>query len=206
MKTIEITGSVRTELGKKSSRQTRKAGNVPCVIYRKDGNLHFEAPELSFKNLVYTHEAHLVNFHIDKLEVRAVLKDIQFHPVTDSIIHADFIEIFEDKPVVISVPVMVTGDSAGVIAGGKLSLKKRNLLIRALPKDLPEHITVDITKLQIHDSIKVGDLSADKIEFLDNRRLMILTIATSRVAQVSVEEIAEEEPAEEAPAEEQASE
>jgi large subunit ribosomal protein L25 len=205
MKTIEIKGTVRKELGKKSSRQTRKAGNVPCVIYRKDGNLHFQAPELSFKNLVYTHEAHLVNFHIDELEVRAVLKEIQFHPVTDRIIHADFVEIFDDKPVIISVPVKVRGDSIGVISGGKLSLKKRNLLIKALPADLPEHITIDITNLKIHDSVKVGELSADKIEFLDNKRLMILTIATSRVAQKSVEEISEE-PAEEAAAEEKASE
>jgi large subunit ribosomal protein L25 len=210
MKTIEIKGSVRTELGKKSSRKTRKAGNVPCVIYRKDGNLHFESPELGFKNLIYTHEAHLVQFHIDSLDVKAVLKDIQFHPVTDRIIHADFIEIFDDKPVVISVPVQVTGDSIGVIAGGKLSLKKRNLLIKALPDDLPEHIKIDITKLKIHDSVKVGDLSADKIEFLDNKKLMVLTISTSRVAQKSVEEIAEEAAAEaaaeEAAAEEKASE
>ncbi|HKK40842.1 MAG TPA: 50S ribosomal protein L25/general stress protein Ctc [Bacteroidales bacterium] len=205
MKTIEIKGTARKDLGKKSSRQTRKAGNVPCVIYRKEGNLHFEAPELSFKNLVYTHEAHLVKFHIDSTDVRAVLKDIQFHPVTDRIIHADFIEIFDDKPVVINVPVTVTGDSIGVIAGGKLSIKKRYLLIKALPDDLPENITIDITKLKIHDSVKVGELSADKIEFLDNKKLMILTIATSRVAQKSVEETAEE-PAEEAAAEEQATE
>ncbi len=205
MKTIEIKGTIRNELGKKSSRQTRKSGNVPCVIYRKDGNLHFEAPELSFKNLVYTHEAHLVKFQIDNNTVRAVLKDIQFHPVTDRILHADFIEIFDDKPVVINVPVNVTGDSIGVIAGGKLSLKRRYLLIKALPDDLPENITIDITKLKIHESVKVGELSADKIEFLDNKKLMILTIATSRVAQKSVEETSEEA-AEEATTEEQATE
>lgn len=196
MKTIEIKGSLRTELGKKSSRQIRKAGNVPCVIYRKEGNIHFLAPELSFKNLVYTHEAHLVKFTIDSEEVRGVLKDIQFHPVSDRIIHADFIEVFEDKPVVIAIPVTVTGDSVGVIAGGKLSIKKRNLKIKGLPGDLPQFLKIDITDLKIHDSIKVGDLSFDKIELLDPKKLMVLTIATSRVAQKTDEEVAAEAAAE----------
>ncbi len=201
MKTIEIKGSLRTELGKKSSKQIRKEGNVPCVMYRKDGNLHFHATELSFKKLVFTHEAHLVKFNIDEEEIRAVLKDIQFHPVSDRIIHADFIEVFKDKPVVINIPVKVIGDSVGVISGGKLSLKKRNLAVRALPDDLPEFITIDITNLKIHESVKVGDLSVDKIQFLDPRRLMVLTIATSRVAQKTDEELALEAAAEEEAAE-----
>ena len=196
MKTIEIKGSLRTELGKKSSKQIRKTGNVPCVIYRKEGNIHFHATELSFKNLVYTHEAHLIKFTIDNEEVRAVLKDIQFHPVSDRIIHADFIEVFEDKPVIISVPIQVTGDSVGVIAGGKLSIKKRNLKVKGLPGNLPEFLAIDITDLKIHDGIKVGDLSFDKIELLDPKKLMVLTIATSRVAQKTDEEVAAEAAAE----------
>ena len=192
MKTIEIKGSFRSELGKKSSKEIRKAGSVPCVIYGKEKNIHFHAPELSFKNLIYTHEAHLVNLNLDNKLYNVVLKDIQFHPVSDKILHIDFIEIFDDKPVVISVPVTVHGDSVGVIAGGKLSIKRRTLKVKGFPKDLPEFVPVDITDLKIHDSVKVGDLKMDNIEFLDMKKSMVLTIATSRVAAKSEEEITAE--------------
>ena len=192
MKTIEIKGSFRTVLGKKSSKEIRKAGSVPGVIYGKEKNIHFHAPELSFKNLIYTHEAHLVNLNLDDKLCKVVLKDIQFHPVSDKILHIDFIEIFDDKPVVISVPIAVHGDSVGVIAGGKLSIKKRNLKVKGLPKDLPESIPVDITDLKIHEGVKVSDLKMDKIEFLDMKKSMVLTIATSRVAAKSEEEVAAE--------------
>jgi len=192
MKTIEIKGSFRSELGKKSSKEIRKAGSVPCVIYGKEKNIHFQAPELSFKNLIYTHEAHLVNLNLDNKHFKVVLKDIQFHPVSDKILHIDFIEIFDDKPVVISVPVTVHGDSVGVIAGGKLSIKRRTLKVKGLPKDLPEFIPVDITDLKIHEGVKVSDMKMDKIEFLDMKKSMVLTIATSRVAAKSEEEVAAE--------------
>jgi len=198
MKTIEIKGSFRTELGKKSSKLIRKSGSIPCVIYGKKENIHFYAPELSFKNLVYTPEAHLVKLSIEDKEFRAVLKDMQFHPVSDKILHADFIEIFEDKPVVIGIPIKVTGDSAGVIAGGKLSIKKRNLKVKGFPADLPEFLPIDITDLKIHESVKVGDLSFEKIELLDPKKVMVLTIATSRVAQKTDEEVAAETAAAEA--------
>jgi large subunit ribosomal protein L25 len=183
MKTIEIKGSFRTELGKKSSNEIRKSGNVPCVIYSKGQNIHFHAPELSFKNLIYTPEAHLVNLIIDGKLQKVVLKEVQYHPVSDRILHADFMEVFDDKPVIINIPIKVTGDSAGVIAGGKLIIKKRNLKVKGLPNNLPEDLHIDITNLQIHESVKVGDLSYDKIELLDPKKLMVLTIATSRVAQ-----------------------
>jgi large subunit ribosomal protein L25 len=192
MKTIEIKGSFRTELGKKSSKQIRKAGNVPCVIYGKEKNIHFYAHENSFKGLVYTHEAHLVKLILEDKEYRSVLKDMQFHPVKDNILHADFIEVFDDKPVVINIPINVTGDSAGVIAGGKLMIKRRNLKVKGLASDLPEYLTVDITNLKIHESFKVGDLSYEKIELLDPKKSMVLTIATSRVAQKTDAEIAAE--------------
>ena len=196
MKTIEIKGSFRTELGKKSSKQIRKTGNVPCVIYGKEKNIHFQAHENSFKNLVYTAEAHLVKLSIEDKEYKAVLKDMQFHPVNDKILHADFIEIFDNKPVVINIPIKVTGDSAGVLAGGKLSIKRRNLKIKGLAKDLPEYLPIDITELKIHEGKKVGELSFDKIELLDPKKSMVLTIATSRVAQKTDEEVAAEAAAE----------
>ena len=192
MKSIEIKGSLRTELGKKSSKELRKTGNVPCVIYGKEKNVHFHAPELSFKNLIYTPEAHLVDLIIDNKAQKVVLKDVQYHPVSDKILHADFIEVFDDKPVIINIPIKVSGDSAGVIAGGKLVIKKRSLKVKGLPNDLPEHLNIDITNLKIHESVKVGDMSYDKIELLDQKKLMVLTIATSRVAQKTDAEIAAE--------------
>jgi len=192
MKTLEIKGSFRTDLGKKSSKELRKAGNVPCVIYGKEKNIHFHTHENNFKHLVYTPEAHLTKLIIDDKEYKAVLKDMQFHPVSDRILHADFIEILDNKPVVINIPIKVTGNSVGVIAGGKLTLKRRTLKVKGLADDLPETLSVDITSLKVHDSIKISDLSYPKIELLDPKRSMVLTIATSRVAQKTDVEIADE--------------
>jgi large subunit ribosomal protein L25 len=200
MKTIEIKGSLRTELGKKSSKQIRKTGNVPCVIYGKKENIHFQAHENSFKDLVYTPEAHLVKLIIEDKEYNVVLKEMQFHPVKDNILHADFIEFFDDKPLVINIPIKVSGDSAGVIAGGKLSIKRRNLKVKAFAKDLPESLPIDITELKIHEGIKVGELSYDKLELLDPKKSMVLTIATSRIAQKTDEEVVAEAAAEAAAA------
>lgn len=200
MKTIEIKGTFRTELGKKSSKQIRKTGNVPCVIYGKEKNIHFHAHENSFKNLVYTPNAHLVKLSIEDKEYKAVLKDMQFHPVNDKILHADFIEIFDNKPVVIGIPIKVTGDSVGVLAGGRLSIKRRTLKVKGLANDLPEFLPIDITDLKIHEGLKVGDLSYEKIELLDPRKSMVLTIATSRVVQKTEAEVAAETAAAEAEA------
>jgi len=200
MKTIEIKGTFRTELGKKSSKLLRKTGNVPCVIYGKEKNIHFHAHENSFKNLVYTPEAHLVKLSIEDKEYKAVLKDMQFHPVNDKILHADFIEIFDNKPVIINIPIKVSGDSEGVLAGGKLSIKRRTLKVKSLAIDLPEFLPIDITDLKIHEGLKVGDLSFEKLELLDPKISMVLTIATSRVAQKTDEEVLAETVAAEAAA------
>jgi len=209
MKTIAIKGSFRTELGKKNARQLRKAGNIPCVIYGKEENSHFYAHENSFLNLIYTHESHLVKLNIDGKEFKAVLKDIQFHPVTDKVIHVDFMEVFDNKPVIINIPIVITGDSVGIKAGGKLRIKRRSLKVKGYADDIPEYLTVDITDVKIHESIKVGDLSFDKLELLDPKISTVLTVAISRVAlKAEEEEEAEEVAAEgaeeaETPAEEE---
>jgi large subunit ribosomal protein L25 len=192
MKTIEIKGLKRKELGKKSSKKTRKAGNVPCVIYGKEANIHFEAHENTFKNLVYTHEAHLVKLDLEGEIFNAVLQDMQFHPVTDKIIHADFIQIFDNKPITIDVPVTVTGDAEGVKAGGKLIVKRRHLKVKGFANDLPEDLVIDVTDLKIHHSIKVGELTFDKIELLDPKITTVVSVATSRVALKTEEEEAAE--------------
>ena len=183
MKTIEIKGSYRTVLGKKSSKLIRKEGNVPCVIYGKEQNIHFQAHENSFKNLVYTPDAHIVHLNLDDKEYDVVLQDIQFHPVTDKITHVDFIEIHDKKPITINLPIKISGDSVGVKAGGKLRIKKRNLKVKGFAGDIPEFLPIDITNIKIHQSVKVGDLAFDKIELIDPKITTILSVATSRVVQ-----------------------
>jgi large subunit ribosomal protein L25 len=187
MKTIEIKGSLRTGTGKKNSKQVRKSESVPCVIYNEGGNILFHANENSFRKLVYTHEAHLVDIVLEDKTYRAVLHDMQFHPVSDKILHADFMLVFDNKPVVIDVPVTITGDSAGVKAGGKLIVKRRHLKVKGFAKDLPEELVVDTTELKIHQSIKVGDLKFDNIELLDSKITTVVSVATSRVAQKTEE-------------------
>lgn len=201
MKTLEIKGSLRTGLGKKSSKKTRTEGNVPCVIYGKDQNIHFHAHENSFKNLIYTPDAHIVNLNLDGNQYKVVLQDVQFHPVTDKVIHADFIEIIENKPIIISLPVKISGESVGVKAGGKLRIKKRHLKVRGFAEDIPEFLPVDITDVKIHHSIKVGDLSYDKIELIDPKITTVLSVATSRVVQKEEAEGAEAASAEKPSAE-----
>jgi large subunit ribosomal protein L25 len=186
MKTIEIKGSLRTELGKKSSQKTRKEGNVPCVIYGKEQNIHFHAHENSFKKLVYTPDAHIVRLDLEGKEYRIVMQDIQFHPVTDKVTHIDFIEVVDNKPIIIALPIQITGDSVGVKAGGKLRIKRRHLKVRGLASDIPESLPIDITNLKVNHSIRVGDLKYDKIELIDPRIATVLSVATSRV--VSKEE------------------
>jgi len=182
MKTLEIKGSIRNELGKKGSKKLRKEGNVPCVVYEKEGNVHFYSHENNFKNLIYTPDAHIVNLDLDGRIYKAVLQDVQFHPVTDRIIHVDFMEIYDNKPIVISLPVKITGESVGVKAGGKLRIKKRHLKVRGFAKDIPENLVIDITNVKIHHSVKVGDLSYDHIELVDPKITTVLTVASSRVA------------------------
>ena len=182
MKTIEIKGILRTELGKKSSKQLRKVGNVPCVVYGGKENIHFHAHENIFTKLIYTPDIHLVKLDIDGKKLDAVLKDIQFHPVSDKIEHIDFVEVFDNVPVIINIPIKVVGDSEGVKAGGKLRIRRRTLKSRGFAQNLPEVLPVDITKVNINQSIKVGDLSYDNIELLDPKKSMVLQVATSRVA------------------------
>jgi large subunit ribosomal protein L25 len=189
MKTIVIDGTFRKELGKKSSKELRKANNVPCVIYGGKENIHFYTHENNFKNLIYTPDAHLVNLKIEGKEFNAVLKDIQFHPVSDRIIHVDFTEVATNKPVTINVPIRVSGDSVGIKAGGKLRIRRRSLLVKGFANDIPEFLPIDITEVKIHQSIKVGELSFDKIELLDPKKSMVLAVATSRVAQKTPEEL-----------------
>ena len=201
MERLGIKTSKRKETGKKATKQLRKEGYVPCVLYGSDGNIHFSAEEKTFKKLVYTPKAFLVDLFIDGEEHKAVLQEISFHPVTDHILHMDFMEISDDKKMNINIPIHVTGDSVGIKAGGKLALTRRTLRVRALPKNLPDFLEVNITDLNIGQSLKVRDLHYDNLEILDPDRAMVAGVISSRLAKLSVEEIAAQEAAEEAAAE-----
>jgi large subunit ribosomal protein L25 len=182
MKTIEIKAVSRDQFGKKSSNSLRAEGNVPCVMYGGKETLHFYAHDNTFRGLVYTPEVYQVKLNIDGKSYYAVMKDLQFHPVSDRLQHIDFIEVSEEKPVLIGLPIKITGESSGVKAGGKLKVKRRTLKVKGMINDLPEHLNIDITGLEIGQSIKIGDLSYDKLEIIDNKRAMIVAVATSRLA------------------------
>ncbi|WP_303316872.1 50S ribosomal protein L25/general stress protein Ctc [Flavivirga abyssicola] len=196
MKSITINGSQRESVGKKATKALRNAGQVPCVLYGGDKPVHFAAAELAFSKLVYTPNAHTVVIALDNGETfNAVLQDIQFHPVTDRILHIDFYQLFEDKEIALNIPVQLVGNSRGVKNGGVLRRNNRKLRIKALPVNLPDFIEIDITPLKIGDKVAVGDLLNDKYSFLHTDNTVVCQIKTSRVA-VEDEEDEEEEGAE----------
>ncbi|MDC1197657.1 50S ribosomal protein L25/general stress protein Ctc [Algibacter sp.] len=200
MKSITINGSQRESVGKKSTKALRNAGQVPCVLYGGDKPVHFSAPELAFSKLVYTPNAHTVVINLDNGEVlNAVLQDIQFHPVTDRILHVDFYQLFEDKEIALNIPVNLVGNSKGVKNGGVLRRNNRKLRIKALPANLPDFIEIDITPLKIGDKVAVGDLPTGDYTFLQTDTTVVCRVSTSRVA-VEDEEEEEEEGAEAAEA------
>jgi large subunit ribosomal protein L25 len=158
MKSVEIQGTLRTEVGSKYAQAERKAGNVPCVIYGGEAPVHFSAPILAFKSLVYTPEAKTATITVDGKTVEAVIQDMQFHPVTDALIHIDFIQLVEGKAVTMNIPVVLNGQARGVLNGGKLKMVLRTLSVRALPNEMPESIELNITNLRIGKSIRVSDV------------------------------------------------
>jgi len=204
MKSITINGSQRESVGKKATKALRNAGQVPCVLYGGDKPVHFSAPELAFSKLVYTPNAHTVVITLDNGEtLNAVLQDIQFHPVTDRILHVDFYQLFEDKEIALNIPVNLVGNSKGVKNGGVLRRNNRKLRIKALPVNLPDFIEIDITPLKIGDKVAVGDLPVGDYTFLQTDNTVVCRVSSSRVA-VEDEEEEELEEGAEAPAAEAA--
>ena len=193
MKSVSINGIARVDLGKKFAKQLRKEENVPCVIYGgKEGPIHFYAHSNEFRSIVYTPNVYLIDIKIEDTVSQAIMGDIQFHPVTDKILHIDFLRVFEDQMVKINVPVNISGNSIGVRNGGRLAINMRRTLIEALPANLPETIDIDITNIKIGQSIRVKDILLENIHFLNNSEDVIVAVKTARAA------ITEEEEAEEA--------
>jgi large subunit ribosomal protein L25 len=185
MKSITINGSQREGVGKKATKALRNAGQVPCVLYGGDQNVHFSAPELAFSKLVYTPNAHTVVIAIENGEnYDAVLQDIQFHPVTDRILHVDFYRLFEDKEIAVDIPVHIIGPSKGVLNGGILRRNRRKLRVKALPKNLPDFLEADITPLKIGGKMYVTALEGVDYTILHADNTVVVQIKTARTAVV----------------------
>jgi large subunit ribosomal protein L25 len=194
MKSVEIQGNERTNFGSKYAQLERKAGNVPCVIYGGEAPIHFSAPTLAFKGLVYTAEAKTAKVTVGDTTVEAVIQDLQFHPVTDQLIHIDFIQLVEGKPVTMDIPVVLHGQARGVLNGGKLKSVLRKLSVRAVPGQVPESVELDINDLRIGKSIRVSDVKCEGFEILNASTAVIVTVQKARGA---VDEEEEEDAAEE---------
>ena len=182
MKTIAISAQRRTELGKKSTRDLRKANHVPCVMYGGTEVVHFHAHENDFRHIVYSPSAFIVEINLDGKKHRAVMKELQFHPVTDKLNHIDFVEVFEDRPVAIEIPIRLVGAAIGLKDGGKPRQRRRVLKVRGLVQHLPDALDIDITNVAIGDVVKIGDLSYDNLEILDPSRSMVYSIVSSRIS------------------------
>ncbi|CAN5118145.1 50S ribosomal protein L25/general stress protein Ctc [soil metagenome] len=180
MNTITIEGQLRTEFGKTATRQLRSEDKVPAVIYGGAQEINFQAPATAFKNIVYTGEFLLADVKVDGKNYRCVLKDLQFDKVSDQLIHVDFLELTENKKVIVSIPLRFTGSPAGVKAGGKLVVKMKTLKVKTLPQYLREYIELDITNLEINENVRVEDVKADNMEIMNSQRIPVASITMTR--------------------------
>ena len=193
MKSITIKGSKRESVGKVATKALRNAGMVPCVIYGGNEPVHFSAEEKAFKKLVYTPDVFTASLDVDGQKTTAILQDIQFHPVSDRILHVDFYQLFDDKEVTMKIPVKLTGTSPGVLNGGSLRFTNRKLKIKALPANLPDYVTADISELKIGSKLLVTSLFNDEYTFMHPDNTVVVQVRTSRNATEEEEEVATEE-------------
>jgi len=183
MKTVSMSGSLRANVGKKDAKAVRRAFCVPCVLYGGKEQLHFSVPDKSFKDVIFTPEACYIALNIDGKEYKAILQDVQYHPVTDIVYHVDMLELVDGKEITMAIPVNVTGVAPGILRGGKLVQKLRKLKIKALPEHMPDAINVDINNLDINDSVKVSDLLTDNLTFLDPKSAVVIGVRVTRVVE-----------------------
>lgn len=180
MKTITIEGQLRTEIGKKATRQLRSQGLVPGVIYGGTQEIAFAAPVLAFKSIVYTPDFQLADIKVDGKNYKCILKDIQFDKVSDELSHLDFLELVQDKAVIATIPIKFTGVSVGVKDGGRLITKVKSLKVKTLPQHLKENIEVDITNLELNGNIRVEDVQEPNYEILNSPRIPIASVVMTR--------------------------
>lgn len=182
MKTVSMSGSLRENVGKKDAKMHRKKGEVPCVLYGGKEQVHFSIPEKNFKPIIFTPEVSQVSLDISGKKYPAILQDVQYHPVHDNILHADFLEIVPGKPITVSIPVKLEGAPVGVLKGGKLTKKLKKLKLVGLVEHIPEHILLQIGDLDIGDSIRVRDIKLDNLTLLDVPNSVVVNVLVTRAA------------------------
>jgi len=175
-----MSGSPREGVGKKDAKAQRRAGNVICVMYGGEEQVSFTLPGKKFDKIIFTPDVYLVDLEIGGKNYVALLKDVQYHPVSDTVLHADFLQVLEKKPITVSIPIVLTGVSVGVMNGGKLTVKMRKLSLKGLFSDIPENIAIEISDLKIGMGIQIKDIKIDKITMLDNPNNVVLSVKTAR--------------------------
>ena len=181
MKSVSLNGIARVNLGKKFSKDLRKNGNIPCVIYSKGKEaLHITVKNNELRKIIYNPSVFVLNIKVDENEYNTIIRDAQFHPVSDNILHVDFLQLSENELVSLNIPVELTGNSIGVRNGGQLNLVMRKLLIKSLPKNLPDTIEIDITKLRIGQSIRIEDIKNENYDFIQPESAVIVSVKTAR--------------------------
>ncbi len=198
MKSVSISGSLRENVGEKDAKAQRSKGLIPCVLYGGEQQYQFVVPEKQFQKLLYTPEVRYVELELEGKTRNAIVQDTQFHPITDKLLHVDFLEIIPGKPITIAIPVIVTGTSPGVLRGGKMSKKVRKLNVKGELEHIPEHIMLDVSKLDINDSIKVADIEVENLTIMEKKSKVLLTISLTRTTvteeeQEQVEEAGEQQ-------------
>ena len=182
MKVFELKGTVRTDLGKKATKADRAGDNVPCVLYGGAENVHFTATASDLRKLIYSPEVYIVNLSVDGKTCKAIMKSLQFHPVSDRVLHIDFLEVSESKPVVVEIPVQLNGLAEGVKAGGKLALEMRKLRVKGLYTNFTEKINIDVTSLGLGKTIQVGALKLENLEILNAKNAVVAQVKLTRAA------------------------
>jgi large subunit ribosomal protein L25 len=182
MKTFELAGTVRTDLGKKASKADRVSESVPCVLYGVGDNVHFTATASDLRKLIYSPDVFVVNLDVDGKKCKSIMKALQFHPVTDKVLHIDFLQITETKPIVVEIPVKLQGLAEGVKAGGKLSLEMRKLKVKGLYTLIPEFISIDVTSLGLGKTIQVAKVAVENLELLNAKNAVVAQVKLTRAA------------------------
>lgn len=178
-----MSGSLRANVGKKDAKAIRRAAGVPCVMYGGKEQLHFSVEETSFKDVIFTPEACFISLNLNGTEYRAILQDVQYHPVSDRILHVDMLELNDAREITMMIPIKITGTAPGVLRGGKLVQKVRKLKIKSLPQHMPDMITIDISNLDINDSVKVVDLHRDNLTLLDPKNSVVVGVRVTRAVE-----------------------
>ncbi len=180
MKTVSLSGSLRENVGKKDAKKLRSEGKVPCVIYGGKEQKHFFIDQKDFKKIIFTPEVFIIKIELGKESFETILQDIQYHPVSDIVLHADFLELIPGKAVTLAIPVQMEGSAPGVIKGGRLQLRLRKIRMKGLVEDMPDHIVLDISGLDIGNSIKVKEVPGEKLLFLDPANAVVVSVKAAR--------------------------